>query len=223
MQKLFNADLLDLFTTDDGFIYACKETIESGKEAIAFFSYNNAADKFERISINSYIASKYSEDGFALSRSLGDFVTCRIKNISADSYVAAYEDGTIKLFDSYGIINDVQNVKYNASNASFAEPVGRDLWMPVPEENAIIKYSPKYKRIEFRIGSKDEKAFSGPVDISYYDDCLYICNAASYKIRTVSLVSFTVKDYAIFNEPIYRYFRNNNTEYVVLKSGVYTL
>ena len=223
MKKLFNADLLDLFTTEEGFIYACKETLESGKEAIAFFNYNSVSDRFERIPINSYIASKYSEDGFALSKSLGDFVTCRIKNISNDSYIATYENGTVKLFDSYGIINDIQDVKYNGSSASFAEPVGRDLWMPVPEENAIIKYSPKYKRIEFRIGSKDEKAFSGPVDISYYDDYLYICNAASYKIRTVSLISFTVKDYAIFNEPIHRYFRNNNKEFVILKSGVYTL
>ena len=49
MQKLFNADLLDIVPVEKGFIYACKETLPDGSEAAAFYSYNQQVDIFEKI------------------------------------------------------------------------------------------------------------------------------------------------------------------------------
>lgn len=222
MQKLFNADLLDIVPTDRGFIYACKENLD-GKEAVGFFNYSAQADLFERIPVNTYIIAKYGEDGFRIAKQLGDFVTCILKPLSKNQNIASYSNGTIKMLDSYGEITDIHNVAYSGSEASYAEVVNDCLWLTVPDENAVIKYSPAFRRIEFRIGSKSEKAFSRPVFSSCYDNYLYVCNAASYKIKTISLESYSVKDYAIFNEPVHRYFRMNGKEYVMLNSGLYTL
>ena len=50
MQKVFNADLLDIFPTDVGFIYACRESL-GNTDTAGFFSYDSRADLFEKIKI----------------------------------------------------------------------------------------------------------------------------------------------------------------------------
>ncbi len=223
MQKLFNADILDIFTTPSGFIYACKEVINGNEEVVAFFDYDRLNDKFKRIPVSKYIAAKYGEDGSAFARQLGDFVTCNIHVINDTTNIAAYDNGTVKVFDNNGIISKTVQVKYKNHAAVSPEPVGRDLWMAVPEANAVINYSLRYGRIEFRIGSNKEKTFSHPTGISAYDNCLYVCNASSFKIRIVGLETYNVSDYRIFNEPVYKYIRTKDCEYVMLQSGFYEL
>lgn len=223
MQKVFNADLFDIFPTNEGFVYACKELIDGENNTAGFFNYNMHADLFERISIKEYIAAKYGEQGFSLARALGDFMTCSLRSISTVSNIASYADGTIKVFDNDGFINDTRRVKYLDYPACSPEPDGRDLWMTVPEANAIINYSMKYNRIEFRIGGINEGAFSHPSSLSMYDDRLYVCNANAFNIKTVDLTTYNVNDFYVFTEPVFRYFRVKDTEFVQLRTGIYKL
>lgn len=223
MQKVFNADLLDLFTTDDGFVYACRDVLDSGEKTAKFFTYNMKADLFEQIPITEYIADKYGEQGFSLARSLGDFMTCTLRSVSSVTNIASYADGTLKLFDNAGFITETRKVKYEKYPACSPEPSGRDLWMTVPDANAVINYSIKYNRIEFRIGGRKEGAFSHPASLAMYDGRLYVCNAGSYNIKTIDLTTYNVNNFYVFNEPVYRYFRVNDTEFVHLNSGIYKL
>ncbi len=223
LQKIFNADLLDIFPTDHGFVYACKELIDYDQEAIGFFNYDMHADLFERIPVKAYVEYKYGEGGIHLAKSLGDFVTCSLRPITAGENIAAFKNGTLKIFNNNGIILEERKVTYLNNPAVSPEPVGRDLWMTVPEANAVINYSVKYDRIEFRIGGPNEKAFSHPISLSVYDNCLYVCNSNSFKIRTLSLTDYKINDFYIFHEPVYKYFRVKDTEYAVLESGVYSL
>ena len=215
--------MLDLFTTDDGFVYACREVTDSGEKTAGFFTYNMHADLFERIPITEYIADKYGEQGFALARSLGDFMTCSLRSISSVSNLASYADGTVKVFDNNGFITETRKVKYENCPACSPEPVGRDLWFTVPEANAVINYSLKYNRIEFRIGGRKEGAFAHPSSLSLYDGRLYVCNASSYNIKTIDLDTYNVNSFYVFNEPVYKYFRVKDTEFAQLKSGIYKL
>ena len=222
MQKVFNADLLDIFPTEEGFIYACRESLGNADTA-GFFNYDMRADIFERIKITEYITAKYGEEGFGLAKTLGDFVSCQLRSVSPSSNIASYNDGTLKIFNNYGFITDTRKVKYLDYPARSPEPSGRDLWMTVPEANAVINYSIRYNRIEFRIGGLKEKAFSHPQSLSLYDGCLYVCNENSFNIKTVDLTTFKVSGYYTFNEPVSKYFRSGDSEYVLLKSGVYKL
>ncbi len=223
MQKLFNADLLDIMPVERGFVYACKETMPDGEEAIAFYIYNQEIDIFEKIPVLTYINAKFGENGPKIAHALGDFVTCSIVNLSGNIIAASYSDGTLKIVSNNGELIAENKVEYLGNPACSPSSNGMDLWFAVPDSNAIINYSVKHDRIEFRIGSPKEKAFCHPVDVSVYDNKLFICNANSYKIRTIGFDNYNVADYCIFNEPVTKYFRVKDTEYAVMHSGVYSL
>ncbi len=223
MQKLFNADLLDIVPAERGFVYACKETLPEGGEAVAFYNYNQEIDIFEKIPVLSYINAKFGENGAEFARTLGDFVTCDVVNITTSTKAVCYSDGELKVLGNMGEIISECKVEYLENPARSPLANGADLWFVVPDSNAIINYSIKHNRIEFRIGSPKEKAFCHPIDISLYDNKLFICNAYSYKIRTLNLADYNVNDYCIFNEPVYKYFRVKDIEYAVMQSGVYSL
>ena len=223
MQKLFNADILDIFFTDDGLVYASKEILENGKEAISFIAYDFEIDRFRKIPVSEYIDFKFSGYDYNISKNLIDFVTCKIRRLSPTENIAIYGDGKLKFFDNDGNITKTSVIEYNGNEAGYSEITENEIWAPIPNGNTVVNYSLIHNRIEMRIGSKNEKAFSKPTDVSIYDGCLYVCNAASFKINTVGLNSYSVNEYAIFNEPVYRYFRNGQDEFVLLKSGLFVL
>ncbi len=223
VQKLFNADLLDIVPTERGFVYACKEDHPNGGEAVAFYNYNQEIDIFEKIPVLTYINAKFGENGADIARGLGDFVTCDVVNLTSSTKAVSYSDGTFKIIGSLGETISQSKVEYLDNPASSPVSNGQDLWFAVPDSNAIINYSVKHDRIEFRIGSPKEKAFCHPTDVTVYDNKLFICNAYSYKIKTICLNNYTVADYCIFNEPVVKYFRVKDVEYAVMQSGVYSL
>ena len=223
MQKLFNADLLDIIPIERGFVYACREKSPEGEDAVAFYIYNQEIDIFEKIPVLTYINSKFGENGAVIARTLGDFVTCNIIPLAGNTFAASYSDGTLKTVGGNGELLGETKVEYLGNPACSPVANGMDLWFAVPDSNAIINYSVKHNRIEFRIGSPKEKAFFHPVDVSVYDNKLFICNANSYKIRTIDFNNYNVADYCIFNEPVSKYFRVKDVEYAVMRSGVYSL
>ncbi len=223
MQKLFNADMLDIVPTDRGFMYACRETVDSGKEAAVFYDFDQDADAFEKIPVLAYIREKLGDNGTDIARNLGDFITCTILNLSAGTRAAAYPDGTLKVFGAMGEIISESKVEYLGNPGISPAVNGADVWFAVPDSNAIVNYSIRYSRNEFRIGSPKERAFCHPTDVSVYDNKLFICNANSFKINTIGLDNYNMTDYYIFNEPVYKYFRVKEIEYAVMQTGVYSL
>lgn len=223
MQKLFNADIINLIPTGSGFVYASKEKLPTGEEVVAFSQYNQITKTFQKINVNQYIETKFGNNGYKTARSLGDFITCNVVNISSTQSIASYADGKVVPFNIGGYPEKEQKVTYQ--NYPAVSPIvnGRDVWFAVPEANAVINYSVKHERIEFRIGNINEKSFSHPTSVFIENNKLYISNANSFKIRTVSLDNFSTEDYYIFNEPVYTYFKSGNIEYAVLQSGVYIL
>ena len=80
-----------------------------------------------------------------------------------------------------------------------------------------------HKKFSLRIGGDSSTAFDNPYSLSIYGNELFICNAGSCKIRTINLKDFSVNDFRLFDEPIYRYLRVCGREIAVLESGVYIL
>ena len=223
LQRIFTADLLDIFPTESGFVYACRETVRETEQAAAFYCYRQEADVFEKLSVNAYIAEKFGENGALIARTLRNFITCRARPLTSSTLAVAFPEGALRLVGSFGEIVDEATVEYLSRPARSPALNGMDLWYAVPDANAIINYSVRHKRIEFRIGSPKDKTFRHPVDLSIYDNKLFVCNETAYCIKTIDLDHYQVTDHVFFKEPVTRYFRSGETEYVVLSSGVYSL
>ena len=223
MRKLLDADLLDIVPTDNGFIYLTYETKPNGKESGVFYSYNQTEEIIEPSDITDYIDYKFGfENGRETAQLLGDFVNCRISALPENGTIAFYDNGSYKIVRN-GKLTEINELIVLDSPARSPVADGKDLWLALPEANAVINYSLEYGRVEMRVGSPTTKAFCKPVDLKIYNNNLYICNEFSYKIRCLDLIKFTVKDYRVFNEEIKMYFRSGENEYAVLKSGIYLI
>jgi hypothetical protein len=170
VQKLFNADLLDIIPVERGFVYACKETLPEGDDAVAFYIYNQEIDIFEKIPVLTYINAKFGENGADIARSLVDFVTCTVINLAGNNIAVSYPDGRLKILTGSGLEIAQSRVEYLGNPACAPAANGADIWFAVPDSHAIINYSVKHNRIEFRIGSPKEKAFCHPIDVAVYDN-----------------------------------------------------
>ncbi len=222
MRKLIDADLLDIIPTDDGFIYLSRETMPDGAVTGVFHRFSQTDDCFSQASLADYLEAKFGIDGTQHARALGDYITCKVCNLHDGTVFAGYRDGSYKMIREERL-TDIDELMYLSSPACSPVSNGRDLWFAVPDVNAVINYSVDHNRVELRIGGPNTKAFCHPVDLSIYDNRLFICNEYSYKIRCLRLDSYTVEDYRVFTEEIKQYFRSGETEYAVLKSGIYML
>ena len=222
MRKLIEADLIDIFPTDNGFIYLARETLSGGDVSGVFHRYNQDEDKIFQSDIFEYIDEKFGPDGKNIASQLGDYATCKVTTLFDGALFAVYPDGSYKIVRE-GKLTDVAELNYLGAPACSPVAHGRDVWLTVPDANAVINYSIEHNRIELRIGGPTHKSFTHPVDLKIYNDRLYICNEYSYKIRSITLGNYKVEDYRVFNEEIKSYFRCGDTEYAVLKSGIYQL
>lgn len=223
MTKILSADILDILPLEIGFIIATRETLPTGEATVAAFVYDQEGARILPIKIGTYLEAKFGAEYKTIANTLGDYITCASAVLKSGGDVVLYSTGETVLFDADGSVVWSGELIYQESAARDIALDGACFWSTVPEKNAIIRYSPVEKRVLLRIGGGSSTAFNMPVSISKYDDKLYICNQGNNKIRTIRLEDYAVKDYAVFDEPVYKYFRVGTKEYVLLDSGIYLI
>ncbi len=223
MIKILSADILDIIPLEIGFIIAARETAPTGEATVATSVYDQEGDRILPIKIGTYLEAKYGAEYRTIASTLGDYLTCSAAILKSGGVVTLYPTGELSLFDVDGSVAWENKLLYQEKTTRDIALDGSCFWSAVPGINAIIRYSPVEKRVLLRIGGGSSTAFNRPVAISKYDDKLYICNEGNNKIRTIRLEDYAVKDYAVFNEPVYKYFRVGAKEYVLLGSGIYRI
>lgn len=221
MTKILSADILDILPLEIGFIIATREVLPTGEVSVATFVYDQEGTRILPIKIGTYLQAKFGAEYKKIAAELGDYISCSSAVLKSGGVVSLYSTGELKLFDTDGTVAWSGELLYQNNPTRDIAVDGACFWSTVPDINAIIRYSPIEKRVLLRIGGGNSTAFSYPVSISKYDDKLYICNQGNNKIRTIRLEDYAVKDYAVFNEPVCRYFRVGSKEYALLSSGVY--
>ena len=223
MKKIMDIDIADIVAFSKGIVVARKDTLKSGKTKISFFTYDVKLERPTASTRGAYLLNKFGENYEAIADQLSDFIYCDACQMGNKHTAIAYASGEIGLFDDKGKLYWTGDLQYKGYPVSGVVSDGKYLWCVVPENNCIIRYSPTTEKIVLRIGGDSSTAFLNPVSLSLYDNKLYVCNYESCKIRTVNLKDFTVADYKIFDEPVYRYIKANDREVVELESGVYIL
>ncbi len=222
MQKIVDS-VYDIIAFSNGIIYTKRTVLENGSVRVNFFGYDIKRMQNTPVTKSVYLLNKYGSEYKKISEQLGDYVSCDAEILPNKCVVVVYNSGETGVFSPTGEMVWSSDLNYQGSEISGAVADGNQIWSVVPNKNCVVNYSIAHKKFSMRIGSAQSTSFQHPVSISKYDDELFICNTDSKKVRTISLKDYSVNDFRIFDEPVYKYLRSCGKEIVVLESGVYVL
>ncbi len=228
MRQILNADIVDIAPCDQGFVYTEKRQLENGSCKVSFFSYDCDTVIYAPITKRTYAELKFGANGNQIADGLGksgEFIFSEPARFFNNLVVTLNREGKFTIFSPKGSLLEQTELSYQGAPVCCPVAYEKTLWCVVPERNAIINYSIEEERVLLRIGGSNQSAFSYPISLSLILGKIYICNRDSGKIRTVQVENdtYAVADYLEFDEPVYKYFRIYNREYVLLKSGVYEI
>lgn len=223
MENVFSGEILNITPFKKGFVFAAKGATDDGRLVANFYGYDAVNDKFTHIKKTVFLKIKFGYEYEEIAEQLGDYVSCDVGFLNDSKIMAVFPNGEYNIFNSDGSLNVSSQLTYHGSSVCDIAVDGQYIWCAVPDENAIIKYSPREGRILLRVGGGETTAFEKPCAVTLMGSTLYICNQASRKIRTLNIQTNSVRDYRVFTEKVYKYINVMGREFVWLKSGLYVL
>ena len=223
MENVFSGEILNITPFKKGFVFASKGTDEENRLVANFYGYDAVNDKFTHIKKSVFLKVKFGYEYEDIAKQLGDYVSCDVGVLNDNKIMAIFPNGEYNIFNMDGSLNVSSLLTYHGSAVCDIAVDGPYIWCVAPNENAIVKYSPREGRILLRVGGGETTAFEKPCSLSLIGSNLYVCNQASNKIRTLNIQTNSVRDYRVFNEKVYKYINIGGKEFVWLKSGLYRL
>ena len=199
MKKIVDFEICDIVPYSNGIIFAKKEMLDDNRCKVTFYGYDIKRAKPIPVTKSVYQLNKFGNN-------IGDYISCDTAVMRNKDIAVVYPSGETGIFDKNGNSKCSGDLFYHDSPVQGVAADGPLIWCTVPEQNAIINYSVTHKKFSLRIGGDSSTAFDNPC-----------------KIRTINLKDFSVNDFRLFDEPIYRYLRVCGREIAVLESGVYIL
>ena len=224
MKQILGFMPLDIIPHPDGFIVVVPDGKDSrGKLKISFRFFDFRLKKVQSVTRNFYTQYKFGEAYEEITSQVKDYITCTVAEGPQGFTNVVYPTGEIGIFDYVGTLIWTGDLSYHDAPVRGCAPDGNSLWCAVPNQNAIVRYSKKLQRVDFRIGGAETTAIGRPMAVAKYDEDLYVCCKTSMNIKKISLDNYVATDYRKFEEPVLRYLRTGGVEVVVLSSGVYLL
>ena len=224
MKQLLNYMPLDIVPHPEGFIIVIPDgKDENGRLRISFRFYNFTTKKAQRVKRNFYSQHKFGRAYIEIASQIKDYITCSVCEGPTDFINVVFPTGEMGVFDCVGNLTWTGDLSYHECPVRSCAPEENYIWCCVPDQNAIVRYSKKLQRIDFRIGGADQTAIGRPMSVSRIGNNLYVCCKSSMNIKKISLDNYVATDYKKFEEPVLRYLRVAGEEVVVLSSGVYLL
>ncbi len=223
MIKVVSLDILDLIGFSSGVLFVLREKQNNDSIKVSFYSFDTETQSISSVTKNAYLLTKFGSSFAPIAKQLGDYVSCDAARLWNGHTFVIYSTGEIGIFDEQGNLKKNDYLKYKDFPARDVAVDNNYIWSAVPDQNMVIKYALLQNRVIMRIGGDDSNTFDCPVSVSEYDGYLYVCNKNSNKIKRVKLSNFHVEDYKEFDEAVYKYIKVENSEFVILDSGVYLL
>ena len=223
MKKILNIEVFDMFPYEHGFIYSKKIRTDEGRVKISYNTFLTELGESHSISRGAYLFNKFGETYKNIANQLGDYVTCDSALLPDGRRIVVFPSGEYGIFAPNGIVQQTGDLKYNDDRAHGVCIDGENFWSVVPNSNCVLRHSIKNLNINMRIGGGNFSAFERPEDIVMYEGKLFVSCAESCCVKAIDLKDYSVKTYMVFDEPIWKYFRVNDSEIVLLNSGIYVL
>lgn len=223
MEKIFSGEILNITAFKKGFVFAAKDESDDGKVVAHFYGYDAVNDNFTRIRKTVFMKIKFGYEYEEIVKALGDYVSCDVGFLPDGKVMAIYSNGEYNIFNSDGSVSVSSQLSYHGSSVCDIAVDGQNIWCAVPNENAVIKYSPRDGHVLLRVGGGESTAFERPNSVTLVGKTLYICNLASRKIRVLNTQTNAVNDYRLFEKKIFKYISVMGHEFVWLQDGLYVL
>lgn len=223
MLKIIGLEIIDLIPYARGIQFVLKEPLEDGKTKVSFYSFDTDIRDIAKVTKNAYLMTKFGPSFGAICDKIGDYIACDSTRMRDGKIFIIYASGEIGLFAEDGSLVYTGDILYRDFPARDAAADSGFIWSVVPDENMAVRFSVSQNRVVMRIGGAQANTFPHPVAIEEYDGKLYVCCQKSGEIKTVDLSDFTIGEYKTFDEPIHKYLRVGENEFVILDSGVYML
>ena len=224
MKQLMSRTPLDIIPHPEGFIIVIPDGRDAhGKMKISYRFFNFTTRKIQKVKRNFYAQYKFGRGYVEIVQQIKDYITCSVCEGPEGFINVVYPTGEIGTFDYDGNLLWTGDLSYHESPVRSCAPEDNYIWCCVPDQNAIVRYSKKLQRIDFRIGGAATSAIGRPMAVSRIGNDLYVCCKNSKNIKKISLDTYVATDYKKFEEPVLRYMRVAGREVVVLSSGIYLL
>ena len=224
MKKIIDDSVLDIVTFPNGFVFAKREETPGGAARAAFYCYNIRTKKIDAVRRSAYLQCKFGEKYEEIAKLIGNFIFCEsVRMPNTGETVVLTPDSRMFYINKEGKLIWEEQLCYRESSVQGLALDGNCVWCVVPEKAAVVRFSPSVKKVYIRIGGNETTTFTDPVGVSKFKDDLYISCGESKKIRKIDFETYSVKDYKIFDEPVYKYYRIYDKEFALLKSGLYML
>ncbi len=215
---------LDIIPHPEGFIIAIPDgRDERGKIKVAFRFFNFTTHKVQKVKKNFYAQYKFGRGYVEIVQQVKDYLTCTVCEGPEGFINVVYPTGEIGVFDYNGTLIWTGDLSYHDCPVRSCAPEDNSIWCCVPDQNAVVRYSKKLQRIDFRIGGASTTDIGRPMAVSRIGNELFVCCKNARAIKKVSLKNYVTTDYKKFEEPVLRYMRVAGQEVVVLSSGIYIL
>lgn len=224
MKQILDYMPLDIIAHPEGFVIVETDgKDDNGRLRISFKFFNLTTMTVQRVKKDYYLQCKFGPGFEEIASQVQDYISCAVCETPQDFFNVVFPSGEMGIFDVGGSLLWTGDLAYHDCSVRSCAPDGTNIWCAVPDQNAIVRYSTKLQRVDFRIGGAETMVLGRPMAITRVDNDLYVSCKTTNNIKKVSLDNFVTTDYKKFEEGVLRYLRIGKNEIVVLNSGVYLL
>ena len=222
MKRLYGENVIDFLPVKDGFVFAIQQAAYDEKVVILYKLYSFNTGVVSPIKKSIYFTVKFGPNYVNFENMLMNYISCASLLLPDEKVLICNDDGTSDIFDKSGNILWSGQISHKNEGPSDIILYDDKFWCSFPKSGVISRYNAKTIKEELRFGGADS-IFTSPSGISIDNGILTICCSDTNKIYTLNIESFEVNEYAEFEEPVYKYFKINSNEIVLLNSGIYRI
>ncbi|HIZ17220.1 MAG TPA: hypothetical protein H9675_06605 [Firmicutes bacterium] len=222
MKRLYGENIIDLLPVNGGFVFAIQQAAYDDKVVILYKLYSFNTGVVSPIKKSIYLTAKFGPNYTNFENMLMNYISCASLMLPDEKVLICNDDGTSDIFDKFGNILWSGKISHNDEGPTNVILCDDKFWCSFPKSGVISKYNTKNVKEELRFGGPGS-IFTSPSGIIMNDGILTICCSGTNKIYTLNTNSFEIDEYAEFSEPVYKYFKINSNEIVLLDSGIYRI
>lgn len=222
MKKIFDGKIYEVLPKSDGIIFPYQKAVIDQGDVVWYKMLSIENSSLTDVSENIYLNIKFGSNYNIATSVCKNFVAEKSLVLPDGRTLLCNTNGQVFIIDNEGMINISGEIKYRDETPTAIAYYKNSIWASFSENNVLIRFNIATMRNELRIGGRTSP-FVSPQDIFVSGEFAYVSNSGANNIIKVNLENYSVEEYYTFEEPVLRYVKSGNFEFVQLNSGLYVI